>query len=200
MATHLLTLKGNYIWLDDLVNDKRYEGLAKEVLVRSDLDVSTVFYFDGLNQFDKNTGIDFTDIDVNGNGAFGTLAEWQDWYTANTGNFNGGGSAPKTYRALVTQVNTDAPTAIVLENTFGEELVWTYFDTGKYILTSANGNFVEGKTFIFTGKIYNTPTRCDFVYNVTDNAPNGVMFQTALDGVFSDSLLINTEVQILVYP
>lgn len=116
------------------------------------------------------------------------------------GNFNGGGSAPKTYRALVTQVSTDAPTAIVLENTFGEELVWTYNDVGKYILTSANGNFVDGKTFVFTGNIYNTAIRCDFLYNVTDTAPNGIFFQTLADGVNVDSLLANIEVQILVYP
>lgn len=146
MATHLLTLKGNYIWLDDLDTGKRYEGLAKEVLIRSDLDDSTIFYFDGLNQFDKNIGIAFGDIDVNGNGAFVTLAEWQDWYTANTGNFNGGGSAPK-YKVLsfiVNQSGTNPPVLTELENTIGE-VSTTYVNGGNYLISSS-GMFTANKT------------------------------------------------------
>ena len=46
---------------------------------------------------------------------------------------SGGDSRPyKVYTALLTQLGTDAPVATVLENTLGEEVVWTRFDVGSY--------------------------------------------------------------------
>lgn len=52
----------------------------------------------------------------------------------------------KIYRALVSQVGTDAPTAIVLENTIGEQ-VWTRLDNGQYMI-ALDDAFPVGKTFL----------------------------------------------------
>lgn len=52
----------------------------------------------------------------------------------------------KVYSALLSQSGTDAPTAIVLENTIGE-IVWTRDDVGVYVGT-LNGAFTLYKTFI----------------------------------------------------
>lgn len=52
------------------------------------------------------------------------------------------------YTALVTQVGTDAPEAIVLQNTFDTDLVWDIQSTGVYTLTAPSTLFIEGKTFV----------------------------------------------------
>ena len=50
----------------------------------------------------------------------------------------------RVYTALLTQTGTDAPEAIVLENTIGD--IWfTYQQSGIYIINS-NNLFTEGKT------------------------------------------------------
>ena len=53
---------------------------------------------------------------------------------------------PKVYKALLTQTETDAPTAIVLENTLGGEVVWTRTNVGEYRGT-LDGAFAEDKVF-----------------------------------------------------
>ena len=44
-------------------------------------------------------------------------------------------SGYKVYTALINQVSTDPPTAIVLENTIGP-IWWSYISTGKYQINS----------------------------------------------------------------
>jgi len=58
----------------------------------------------------------------------------------------------KIYKALITQSGTDAPTAIVLENTLSGDLTWSYNTVGVYVATLA-GEFTADKTFIFTGQV-----------------------------------------------
>lgn len=53
----------------------------------------------------------------------------------------------KVYTALLTQTGTDAPAAIILENTLGEEPIWSYSDIGLYLLTLPNA-WVSNKTVI----------------------------------------------------
>lgn len=177
---YLLTLKSNYIWLDDIDTGKRYEGLAKDVLIRSDLDDSTTFYFDGLNQFDKNIGIAFGDIDVNGNGAFGTLAEWQDWYTANTGNFNGGGSAP-----TILTVNQDGSTNPPTDNV--GDIVWTYVEQGIY--TGVLAGYFAGKTPILYPNQANVISIC----NILDSDTIEIRTYNASGDFEADGLLLNAK-------
>jgi hypothetical protein len=60
---------------------------------------------------------------------------------------SGIGLGYKVYTALLTQTGTNAPTAIVLENTIGN-IVWTRNGTGSYDGTLA-GAFTESKTAAF---------------------------------------------------
>lgn len=59
----------------------------------------------------------------------------------------GGDTSPGylIYRALLSQTDTDAPVATVLENTLGE-IVWTRNALGKYLGNLANA-FTADKTF-----------------------------------------------------
>lgn len=56
----------------------------------------------------------------------------------------------KVYRALLSQSGTNAPTAVVLENTLGGTLVWTRSNAGKYVGTLA-GAFPINKCSIGNG-------------------------------------------------
>jgi hypothetical protein len=52
----------------------------------------------------------------------------------------------KVYTALLTQTGTSAPTAIVLENTLGGDVVWDYDSPGHY-LAILNGAFPDQYKF-----------------------------------------------------
>lgn len=56
----------------------------------------------------------------------------------------------KVYTAIINQVGTNAPTTIVLENTLGGTVVWTYNSIGNYTGTLSNSGFTENKTVVFT--------------------------------------------------
>ena len=54
----------------------------------------------------------------------------------------------KVYTALLTQTGTNAPVATVLENTLGNDIIWSYSGTGSYLGTLA-GAFTSQKTFFY---------------------------------------------------
>jgi hypothetical protein len=62
----------------------------------------------------------------------------------------GGGENYKKYVALITQDGTNAPTAIVLENTLGFTPTFTRLYAGVYQILS-NGGWTENKTAVIFG-------------------------------------------------
>lgn len=62
-------------------------------------------------------------------------------------NQGGGESEPLIYHALISQVDTDAPIAIVLKNTLSGTPVWTRNNTGIYTLT-LTGAFPPDQTAV----------------------------------------------------
>lgn len=109
---------------------------------------------------------------------------------------------PKVYRALLSQSGTDAPTAVVLENTLGGELVWNYIDVGVYrgIL---NGAFTENKTNIEKSKIVWTDSSLvgdDLFYKVYKIDVNTIEVVNYFGGVEVNNELDKHFIEILVYP
>jgi hypothetical protein len=106
---------------------------------------------------------------------------------------NVGGDGYLKYVALLTQSGTSAPTATVLENTLGGTIVWTRNDVGDYTGTLA-GAFSPNKTGAFSGftsgivYIFRN-TSSEMRINATDSA-----------GSFSDGILVDTPIEIRVYP
>lgn len=104
---------------------------------------------------------------------------------------------PKVYRALLTQNGINAPVAIILENTLGGIPVWNYNDLGVYNLTL---------TGAFSGvvpKVFYINTENDQAYyyeisKVSNNVINLVCKENPADK--ADGLLVNTYIEILVYP
>lgn len=103
------------------------------------------------------------------------------------------------YTALLTQTGTNAPTALILNNTLGGVPVWSYIQTGTYMIT-LSGGFVIGKTFpVISGVLPDIDGGKNAVAVQSD--VNSIFVQTG-SGVamsFSDDYLLNTPFEIRVY-
>jgi len=106
----------------------------------------------------------------------------------------------RIYRALITQSGTNAPTAVVLENTFGATLTFSYNVVGQYRVNLA-GAFTVNQTAItldqslmnvsigkYAGASPGDIDSCDiYVVDMTDH-------------LFYDGFLVDNVLQIIVYP
>ena len=105
-----------------------------------------------------------------------------------------GGASYLKYVALLTQTGTDAPTAIVLENTLGGTVVWTRSEVGVYAGT-LSGVFTENKTAIFLGAAVGNIIQYGFW-----DSTNYILLLTMEGGVAADEKLYLTPIEIRVYP
>jgi hypothetical protein len=101
----------------------------------------------------------------------------------------------KVYSALLNQKSTIAPSATVLENTLGGDVTWTYSTIGVYIASFVDG-FDPSTTLIFCGTS-RTPTET-FTLKIDDG--NAIVLQTYASGSLKDALLLQTSIEIRVYP
>ena len=118
------------------------------------------------------------------------------------------GNGVKVYRALLTQRNTNAPTATVQENTLGADVTWVYSDTGIYVAELALPVLTAGKTclpplnasqtmegssqFVVTSFYYTDSTQLAVQTAIADIAAGTL--------TLTDELLADSYVQIIVYP
>lgn len=109
-----------------------------------------------------------------------------------------GNVAVKTYRALVSQSGTAAPTATVLENSLGGTVVWARSSTGTYTAT-LTGAFTSAKTFIQHPGEAGTIAAIKNVIAVRTNA-NVITVTTGAGGTLEDDVLSSFPIEILVYP
>jgi hypothetical protein len=88
--------------------------------------------------------------------------------------------------ALLTQSGTDAPTAVVLENTTGQQFTWTYSGVGEYVAT---GGFTVAKsTFLGNSAgashVYAAFTTSNVTvssYDVNGAAANGILTNSTIE-------------------
>lgn len=108
---------------------------------------------------------------------------------------------PKVYRALLTQTDTNAPVATVLENTLGAAITWTYVGPGFYFGTSSiSGIFLASKTLV-TGQVFSLGIGDGTLAGFNRNDDNSVLISTGVLGnSYNDDVLINQAIEILVYP
>ena len=102
----------------------------------------------------------------------------------------------KVYSALLSQVSTDAPTAIILENTLGN-LWFNYTGVGQYEIKNDANLFKNDKTFLIIqgshdGDI-NSAIIIDKLYYKDSNTINCIV------GAGWDGLLNKTSIEIRVY-
>lgn len=111
---------------------------------------------------------------------------------------------PKVYKALLSQQGTNAPVAIVLENTLGSPIEWQRINVGQYT-SGYNLLLQEGKTLVYytrstnmgaTSHIYHFPE--DLAINIVSfNINNTLLADGILGGPFSND---KTTITIEVYP
>jgi hypothetical protein len=107
--------------------------------------------------------------------------------------------AYKKYVALLTQTGTNAPVATILQNSIGN-VVLGYNAAGNYT-ASSNGLFTLNKTTIVIGSNVNINV-FDYAIMQTNTLTDSSFFIVTLDTntSASDDLLLNTLIEITVYP
>jgi hypothetical protein len=117
-----------------------------------------------------------------------------------TGTINGAVSLPyKKYVALLNQVGTSDPTAIVLENTFSEIPTFLRASTGVYKLQLID-SFTLNKTFIISGSADVSGGSGDFATLIARRFDEDTITLYTYDNFTSaDALLVNTSIEIRVY-
>lgn len=110
-------------------------------------------------------------------------------------------TTPLRYVALLAQVNTDPPTTIEHINDFGEPIEWERVLTGYFRTT--NGLFPTGRTALLVGPADDQQGNCIIETEAAGNDGN-IAIITSVQGNsnfnLSDNVLINTTVDITVYP
>jgi hypothetical protein len=106
-------------------------------------------------------------------------------------------NSKKVYRAILNQTETNAPFATVLENTFGETLIWDYQNNGTYGLRSQKKQFNPSRMSMIAQNNMGDPF--EFYQCVcTDN--EYVYLSTYANSVYTNGYLANTFFEVVVYP
>jgi hypothetical protein len=107
----------------------------------------------------------------------------------------------KVYSAILNQTGTDAPTAIVLENTLGVPFTWYYDSQGNYYIEATSNVFFENKTVLVPGVInfvaLNSSGYLANKFFITTLASNPMI--VGYSPMPLDDLLNNTFIEIRVY-
>ena len=105
----------------------------------------------------------------------------------------------RSYTALLTQVGTDPPTAIVLENNLGA-VTYNYEGIGEYIITSSS-LFTINKTVVFITSNGNGNYESNVVVRqYEDNTKFDILCYDLLNNnTISNGILNKTSIEIRVY-
>lgn len=101
----------------------------------------------------------------------------------------------KVYTALLTQTNTNAPTAIVIENTLGVNVSWQYSSPGYYFAVLTVSYQTLNKTALI-GSCYSN--RADEIFCYWSYNELTVETQRGVEP--TDGILENTTIEIRIYP
>tara|TARA_R110002073_G_scaffold268114_1_gene431348 strand:+ start:9 stop:476 length:468 start_codon:yes stop_codon:yes gene_type:complete len=93
-----------------------------------------------------------------------------------------------SYVALITQVNTDAPTAKILQNTTGATLTWARTSAGVFTVTSNISVFTADKTIVFAncGNDSTASGDPDIIWARTSNTVLTITASAGLNSVLTD--------------
>ena len=110
----------------------------------------------------------------------------------------------KVYTAVLTQTGTNAPVATILENTFGENIVWSYGGTGTYYATVTTNTFdnLYAITPSESVKNSNISFRFKIIIKLDSSVvTNKQLVLTTMDnsGSFANAVLLGQPIEIKVY-
>ena len=98
----------------------------------------------------------------------------------------------KIYVASISQVGTNAPTAVILENSLGEDPTFTYITAKNYGLIVQTSLFINGKTMLTPQLGFNYPNQV--LFSRIDNTSLSIQANAG------DSQIANHIIEIRVYP
>jgi hypothetical protein len=104
----------------------------------------------------------------------------------------------KVYTASLTQSSTDAPIAVVLENTLGGEVIWSYVDIGVYKATTPI-TLTDEKTAIIPPTVDSDFGFGTGVTNISFNNNEVYIYVSDVDGVEQNGGLYKSTIEIRVY-
>ncbi len=97
--------EGNYIRIIDTLKGELFNGIIKDVFVDKSNVLKDNYRIFNIKDFNDKIVLSISDI-LKQDGTPYTVAEWETFYTTNTGNFNGGGTAPAgAYEELINKTN-----------------------------------------------------------------------------------------------
>ena len=93
-----------------------------------------------------------------------------------------------SYVALITQVDTSAPTAKILQNTTGATLTWARTSAGIFTVTSNTGIFTADKTIVFAnpGNDNTASGDPDIIWARTSNTVLTITASAGVNNVLTD--------------
>lgn len=100
------------------------------------------------------------------------------------------------YTALMSQTGINAPTAVVLQNTLGGTIVWTYDSVGVYVGTLV-GAFPANKVWFSLLGIQDDGNITYAIERVDDDS---LKLKTFDGAVVADVILSSSSLEIRVYP
>jgi len=118
------------------------------------------------------------------------------------GAFNYVKITPWEYEALLNQVDTDPPTAVVLKNSLGETLTYGYVPPGEYFIKSPGSKFVLNNTAVYFGAGRFDGGGLTTLGTTAALAVDEINFAvySPFGFAFANDQLVNTPINIKVYP
>lgn len=104
----------------------------------------------------------------------------------------------RSYIANLDQVSTNAPTALVFKDDFGD-ISYSYSNVGEYFLLSQQTPFLFDKTYILIGSNKNGSGGYATTIYADRNDDSQIKISTASSFTASDDILYNTTLEIRVY-
>lgn len=146
MENHKVYLKNNYLKIVGEDSGLVRSGSAARITITPD---GGQFLFEGVTGY-PSIRMKLMNI-LKEDGSAYTAEEWEDFYTANTGNFNSGGATPLTLKANVSQSGTDAPVLDVITNTTGLTFTPYYNEAGGFgFISNESDSILTGKKLFMT--------------------------------------------------
>lgn len=87
---------GNQFYMIDTDDNRLYEGLSKDVIVRRKTNVDTSFYFKNVNGFNESKEVPFASIQDEAGAPYADIGTFISFYEENTGFSEGGASSIPT--------------------------------------------------------------------------------------------------------
>nr|DAI89601.1 MAG TPA: hypothetical protein [Caudoviricetes sp.] len=177
--------KDNYIVLSNVFTDETFYGFVKEVQVdKSNLNKPHYRFFN-IKDWNSDIPLRITQLLKEDGNPYGQ-AEFETFYSQNTGNFNGGGSAPGVQSVTGVGVDNADPKNPVITGA-GEANLQTVLNTGTFATFDGGQNTIRLMDGVGVGKEINfiTSITADESYSQFQQTTDQILFKNGV-GVGND--------------